>query len=153
MDAKSIVQCLIQLICTYGIPLIIQTDQGTEFNNNIIRDLTSALGSCHIQSSSFTPRVMGHVENFNKTLINMLSHYVQEKPNSWSKYIKYVVFGYNNSIHHTTKYKPAYLFLGFHPNLPSDTMYTSPSIDKDLLENLKIIEEVQKTIPEIMRKQ
>lgn len=152
-DAKAIAKCLLKLICTYGTPFIIQTDQGTEFHNNLIHDLTTAIGTCHIYSSSFTPQVMGHVVNFNKTLINMISHYVQDKPNLWSNYIDYVVFAYNNSIHHTTNYKPAYLFLGFEPTLPSDTIFVPPTIDRDLLDNLNIINEIRQTIPTIIKQQ
>jgi len=152
-DGKSIVKCLLKLICTYGTPAIIQSDRGTEFNNNLIKDLTTAIGSCHILSSAFTPQINGQVENFNNTLINMISHYVNEKPNTWSQYIDYVLFAYNNSIHQTTRYKPAYLFLGYEPNFPSDTLFVSPNVEKDLLENLKIINEIRNSIPEIIAKE
>lgn len=152
-DGKSIVKCLLKLICTYGTPSIIQSDRGTEFNNNLIRDLTTAIGTCHILSSAFTPQVNGLVENFNNTLINMISHYVSDKPNTWSQYIDYVLFAYNNSVHHTTKYKPAYLFFGFEPNFPSDTLFVNPNIDKDLLENLKVVNEIRDTIPAIIAKE
>lgn len=124
-DAHSVAKCLLKLITSYGMFKILQTDKITHFNNSVLSHLTTAIGNCHVFSSAYTPQVQGQTENLNKTLVNMLSHYVQEKPNSWSQYLDAVTFCYNNTVHSTHKHKPAQLFLGFTPLLPNDTLFVS----------------------------
>lgn len=150
-NAQSVAKCLLKLITTYGVFDILQSDRGTHFCNSILNQLFIALGNCHIFSSAYTPQVNGQVESLNKTLINTLSHYVQDKPNSWSQYLDAVTFCYNNTVHSTHKHKPAQLFLGFTPKLPSDTMFVSPDIDSDLFQKLKVIEHVRNTIPDLIK--
>lgn len=57
---------------------ILQSDSGTTFTANVIHHLHTALGSCQILISSFSPNVNGLVEAFNKTLINIILHDVVE---------------------------------------------------------------------------
>ncbi|TLY45653.1 MAG: transposase family protein [Gammaproteobacteria bacterium] len=152
-DSKSIAKCLIQLFCTYGISEILQSDMGTEFTSSIIQQLNLAIGTCHIFASSFTPHFMGQVEKLNGTLCTLLSHFVHNSPNKWSNYLPYVLFAYNNSVNQVTGYRPAYLLFGYNPRFPSDTIFITPQADKDLLENLKIVDEIRNTIPSIIKEQ
>lgn len=152
-DAKSISNCLLKLFFVYGIPNIIQSDLGTENKNALFTCLNTALGSCQIFSSAYAPRVNGQVEKFHSVLANLLSHYVHEKPNTWSNYVDKVVFCYNNSVHHVLKEKPSYLFLGYNVQLPSDTLITLPHSDKDLINRLQVLEEVRKSLPELIKKE
>lgn len=132
---------------------VVQSDQGRHFVSEVILQLTLAIGTTQIFSSAYKPQINGLVENYNKTLINMLSNYVQEQPSKWSQYIDFVTFSYNTSVHSTTGYKPAYLFLAFEPKLPSDTLIVLPNTDKNILQQIKIIENVRKTVPNIIRKE
>ena len=152
-DSKSIAKCLITLFCTFGVTEIIQSDVGTEFASSIIQQLNLALGTCHIFASSYSPHVMGQIERLNGTLCTCISHYVHNSPNQWSKYLPYVLFAYNNSVNQVTGYRPAYLLHGFNPRLPSDTIFITPQADKDLLENLQIVDEIRNTIPNIIKQQ
>lgn len=95
----------------------------------------------------------GLVESFNKTLINIISHYVTQKPSQWSSYLQQAVFVYNNTPHSSHNYKPSYLFFGFEPKMPSDTLLVLPNTEKDILDSLKIIEDVRKTVPNLIRKE
>lgn len=152
-DAPSVAKCLIKLINTYGVFNILQTDRGTPFTAQIIHNLHTALGMCQIFSSAYSPNVNGLVEAFNKTLINIISHYVRENPSKWSNYLQQAAFVYNNTSHSCHNYKPSYLFFGFEPKMPSDTLIVLPEAEKDIIDNLKIIEEVRKTVPNLIRKQ
>jgi len=56
-------------------------------------------------------------------------------------------------VNQVTGYRPAYLLHGFNPRLPSDTIFITPQADKDLLENLQIVDEIRNTIPNIIKQQ
>jgi hypothetical protein len=152
-EADQVAKCLLYLINTFGLFTVLQTDRGRHFTANIIHHLHTALGSCHVYSSSYTPQVNGLVEGFNKTLINIISHYVAKQPNKWFHYLQSAVFAYNNTPHSCHGYKPSYLFLGYTPRTPSDSLITLPNIEKNLLENLKAIDKVRHTVPKLIREE
>jgi transposase InsO family protein/bacterioferritin (cytochrome b1) len=150
-DAQSVAKCLLDLITKYGMFSIIQSDKGTTFTSQVIQKLILALGACQIFSSAYMPQINGQVECYNKILIQMLSNYVQEKPSKWLDYLGYVTFAYNNTKHDTTTFTPSYLFLGFKPLLITDTFFVTPNMDRNLLENIRTIENVRQTVPEIIK--
>lgn len=152
-NAKSVAKCLLQLVLSYGVFNVLQSDRGTTFTAQVIDCLIVSLGSCQVFASAYTPQAMGLVESLNKTIVKALSHYVQEQPNTWSQYLQSVTFAYNNTHHSSHKKRPSTLFLGFSPQFPSDTMFVRPEIDSDLFKQLKIFEDVRKTIPGILAKE
>lgn len=152
-DAKSLSNCLLKLFFVYGTPFVVQSDLGTENKNALFTCLNTALGSCQIFSSAYVPRINGQVERFNGILVNLLSHYCNDKPNTWSNYVDKVVFCYNNSVHHVLKEKPSFLFLGYNVQLPSDTLIALPHTDRELLNRLQTLEEVRKALPALIKKE
>ena len=52
------------------------------------------------------------VERFNKTLVTMLSAYVNEHHSDWDKFLPYVMIAYKASIHETTGFTPNYMMPG-----------------------------------------
>lgn len=84
------------------------------------------------------PQRNGQVESYNTILVQMLSHYVQEKPTKWLDYLGSVTFAYNNTAHDTTRFKLSYLFLGYEPLIISDTFLVVSNIERNVLERIKI---------------
>lgn len=84
------------------------------------------------------PQVNGQVERYNTILVQMLSHYVQEKPTKWLDYLSSVTFAYNNTVHDTTRFKPSYLFLGYEPLMMSDTFLVVSNTERNVLEKIII---------------
>ncbi len=152
-DAPSVAKCLLKLITTYGTFSVLQTDKGTTFTAQIIHQLHTALGMCQILSSSYSPNVNGLVEVSNKTIIDIMAHYTSSFPSKWSNFLQHAAFAYNNTPHSCHGYKPSYLFFGFEPVMPSETLLALPNCDREIMDNLKIIDNVRKTIPELIKKQ
>ena len=71
---------------------------------------------------SFRPQSDGLVERFNRTLLNMLSVFVHDKPNTWDDHLPYVLSAYRSSVHDSTKCTPNCLVYARETNLPIDLM-------------------------------
>jgi len=80
----------------------------------------------------------------------MISHFVQEEPNKWNKYLKYVLFAYNTANNETTKYSPFYLLHGYHPQSIFDYNFINTDTLPDILLELKILKKVSDKLPEII---
>jgi hypothetical protein len=79
-------------------------------------------------TNRYTPECIGATERFNKTIAEMLSHYIPETPlTEWDKHIPSVVFAYNSSLHKTLQEVPHYLMFGRNPRLPLDSIFSLPS--------------------------
>ena len=131
----------------YGLPSRIHTDQGRNFESNLMKEMCTVLG---IEKSHTTPyHAMGNglCEKFNQTLIGMLKTLEEEKKRNWKAHVAPLVHAYNASRQASTKYAPFYLMFGRQPRLPIDLVLGCPTDDKDkghtkfvenLRENLKV---------------
>jgi len=59
-------------ICEYGTPKIIQSDNGTEFTNQVLREMTQLFGIDHRFITAYHPRADGLVERMNKEVARRL---------------------------------------------------------------------------------
>jgi hypothetical protein len=73
----NIAMALWELFCTIGFPKIIQSDNGKEFVNNIIKIMTSKMNTDHRLITPYHPRGNGEAENHVKTTIQMIRKQVK----------------------------------------------------------------------------
>jgi hypothetical protein len=125
-----------EIICRFGAPKIIMTDQGSHFKNQMVDKLCDNYKIEHRLSSPYHPQTNGLVERFNRTLTGMLA-----KTNdifNWDLHIPSVLFAYRTTKHSTTKYTPFYLMYGRDPVLPMeiDNKESPEDNETNLEENL-----------------
>ena len=60
-------------ITIYGVPSMILSDQGPQFNSQLIDAFTQILGCHHIKSTPYHPKTNGAIERFNSTLEKQLA--------------------------------------------------------------------------------
>ena len=60
------------IICRYGIPKVLVSDNGKQFDNNAFRDFCSELGIKNHYSSSAHPQANGQVEVMNWSLLKII---------------------------------------------------------------------------------
>ena len=70
-----------KFIVHYGLPEKFLTDQGHNFESDLLKELCEVAQVKKIRMSSHHPQTNGQCEHFNATLINML-HTLPEKPKS-----------------------------------------------------------------------
>ena len=90
----------------FGIPRRLITDQGTHFNNELMKNLTALLGTNHIQTSAYHPQANGLTERFNSTFHTQLAKFQNSELQDWDEYLGAVTYGYNTGIQGTTRYTP-----------------------------------------------
>lgn len=151
-DAKTVAAKLLEICYTVSFPLCITHDRGTHFQNALMKEFTAALGIGQHPAPAYMAQCQGIVERFNQVLVQAISHYVTEKPNTWAKYVAPATFCYNTSVNVSTGYMPYYLMYGITPTFPSEYIYTSDKIDHNALESIKILNHVRKEIPKILEK-
>lgn len=130
----------IKLISAHGCPTTLITDQGREFCNNLNDHVCQKMGIDHRIASAYHPQTGGHTERFNRTLCNMLAHYVNAAHNDWDEKLPYVLFAYRTARHASTKQTPFYLVYGRMPRLPIELDIPSSQVPEgeNFEENLKI---------------
>ena len=88
-----------RIICKYGVPVRVTSDQGTEFVNQTMKQLGILMGMHHIRTALGNPRSNGLVENHNCVLKLMLPQYVNAFQSNWDEYLQ---FQCNTTVHSQT---------------------------------------------------
>ena len=74
-----------EVICRYGTPRQIHTDQGRNVESNLFQNLCQLLGIDKTRTTPLRPRSDGMVERFNRTLEGMLALFVAENQRDWDE--------------------------------------------------------------------
>jgi hypothetical protein len=68
-----------EIICRHGIPMILQSDRGSNFMSEVIANLCQNFQIKHFKSSAYRPQTNGMVERFNRTIGEALAKIVSYK--------------------------------------------------------------------------
>jgi len=109
-------------ITHYGFPSRIHSDQGPNFESELIKDLCELAGIAKSHTTPYHPMGNGQVERFNSTLLKMLGTLEEDAKADWKSHVAPMVHAYNVTIHKSTGYSPYYLMFGRHPKLAIDAM-------------------------------
>jgi transposase InsO family protein len=99
-------------IRTFGFPLVIQTDQGVEFESLTFKELCRVIRTVKIHSSAYHPQTNGLVERTNRTFIGLLRCLTGEETGLWHEWIQHAEMAYNSAVHDSTGFTPHYLMFG-----------------------------------------
>jgi hypothetical protein len=120
-DALTIVPFIYEdVICRHGIPKRITTDQGTEFVNELTKELCEAYQIKHIRTTAYHPQANGLVERSNQTIKNTLAKLVATQKGEWDLYLSSALFAIRTSKQQTTRLTPANLTYGRELTQPCD---------------------------------
>lgn len=121
--AKLIVE---EVFVRYGIPFTVHSDQGRQYESTLFEEMCQGLHIKKTRSTPYHPQSDGIMERFNKTLVTMLSAYVNDHHSDWDEHLPYVMMAYRTSLHETTGFTPNQLMLGTEVSTPLDIMYEMP---------------------------
>ena len=113
-------------ICHYGFPEKFISDQGRNFESDLIKELCKIAGIQKLHATPYHPQGNGQCERFNSTLCNMLGTLSEEEKSDWKSYLGCMTHAYNCTKHASTTYSPYYLMFGRHPRLPIDVEFGLP---------------------------
>ena len=122
--ARSVVDALMDVwLPRYGFPLFLHSDQGKEFDNVMIHQLSELLGTVKTKTTPYHPRSDGLVERFNRTLLAMLAMFVSQEHDNWDDLLPFMMLAYNTTVHTSTGYTPYRLVFGDECNLPGNLVH------------------------------
>lgn len=111
-----------EVVCRYGAPCKLHSDQGANLCSNVIQCLCQLLGITTTRTSAYHPAGNGQVERFNRTLEAILAKTVADNQHDWDSQLPKALFAYRTAIHETTQFSPFHLMFARSPNLPVDLM-------------------------------
>lgn len=104
-EATTIAQILInEFICRFEVPEHLHTDQGRNFEVEIIKEIYNVLNIMKTRTSPYHPQSDGMIERFNRTLVSMLSTVVDQDQKSWDKQLPPLMFAYRTSMQETNPF-------------------------------------------------
>ena len=104
----------------YGFPEKIVTDQGTNFESFLFKDLCKVANITKLRTTSYHPQCNGNSERFNSTLINMIRTLEQEQKVKWTTHLNTLCSAYKSTVHSSTGFSPHWLMIGRKPRLAVD---------------------------------
>ena len=103
--ADTVADILVEkIILRFGMPLVIHSDQGREFENGLMKSLCSLLGCTKTRTATYHLESDGMIERFNRTCLIMLSMFVNDRRDNWHELLPYVMHAYITSVHESTGY-------------------------------------------------
>ena len=114
-----------EFFCRLLLPKCLHSDQGSQFESEIIRQACRLLGIEKSRTTPYHPQSDGLIETFNRTLLQMLATCANTHPFEWEDHIHKVCMAYNTSIQSSTGYSPFFLMFGRKARLP--ILYDTPT--------------------------
>ena len=112
LKAKVVVKELIKFCTTFGLPKVIQTDQGTNFMSKVFSQVLEVLAVKHRVSSAYHPESQGALERFHQTLKTMLRAYCLDTGKGWDEGIPFLLFAVRETVQESLGFSPAELVFG-----------------------------------------
>ena len=118
-DAQTVARAFVDCwVCTFGVPLVVVSDNGTEFLNEVMGAALNFMGTEHRTTSAIHPQPNGKVERVNATVRNFLQSYVDWSKDSWSDCLATLNFAYNTAVHIGLRLSPFEVVFNYQPRFP-----------------------------------
>lgn len=138
LSAKSAAQALLNFVGRYGTPSEIQSDQGTQYVNELISEFTKLMGVEHLLSiSPYSKEENGLVERANKEVLRHLRAIIFDKRivSNWALNLPIVQRIMNTSVHENIGTTPFHILFG-NLNVPENKIFL-PANEPEKLVDLK----------------
>ncbi|XP_058763854.1 uncharacterized protein LOC131637289 [Vicia villosa] len=105
------------IICRYGVPSRIITDNGSNLNNKMMKELCDEFKIEHHNSSPYRPKMNGAVEAANKNIKKIVQKMVKTYKD-WHEMLPFALHGYRTTMRTSTGATPYSLVYGMEAVLP-----------------------------------
>ncbi|XP_030271730.1 uncharacterized protein LOC115581049 isoform X3 [Sparus aurata] len=142
ITAPVISKALLKFFSVFGLPKVIQTDQGTNFKSKVFAQVLKTLSIKHVTSSPYHPESQGALERFHQTMKAMLRKFCFDSQKDWDDGVPFVLFAAREAVQESLGFSPMNLVFGHQVRGPL----------KVLKEQLVTLETKVKSIPEYVAK-
>ncbi|KAG8229166.1 hypothetical protein J437_LFUL009883 [Ladona fulva] len=108
------------IVLRHGAPRQLLTDRGTNFTSQLMKEVCKILGIRKLQTTAYHPAGNGLVERSHRTLMSILSHFVDTKQRDWDDWLPFAISAYRSAPHSATGESPYFLMHGRDMELPFD---------------------------------
>ncbi|KAG8482790.1 hypothetical protein CXB51_024036 [Gossypium anomalum] len=106
-----------EIICRYGLPERIISDNATNLNNRMMKEVCEQFQIKHHNSSPYRPKMNGAVEAANKNIKRIIGK-MTETYKDWHEKLPFALFAYRTSVRTSTGATPFSLVYGMEAVLP-----------------------------------
>jgi transposase InsO family protein len=107
-----------KIICYFGPPAALLTDQGTHFQNRLLEEFAKIFRIEKYCTTAYHPQSNGAIERMHHTLTEYLRKYIENKKD-WSRWVALCQHAYNCTEHEATEFTPHELLFGRKARTPS----------------------------------
>ncbi|KAI8519844.1 hypothetical protein Bbelb_031010 [Branchiostoma belcheri] len=151
-DAATVADKLFRdFVGQHGVPDQIHSDQGSQFESQLVAELCARLQISKTRTSPYHPQGDGQVERFNRTMKNILAKALAGREHDWDLLLPHVALAYNTSVHSTTKFTPYFLVHGREARLPVDIACQLPATTAQLADLNAALTSVRQAIAQSHR--
>ena len=112
--ATTITDAVVKICSSFGMPDILHSDQGRNFESTLFHQVLQAFGIHKTRTTAYHPQGDGMVERFNRSLLQLLRCYVDTE-DDWERYLPLVLYAYRTAQHSSTGVSPFQLMFGRPP--------------------------------------
>uniref|UniRef100_A0A2N9G5B1 RNA-directed DNA polymerase n=1 Tax=Fagus sylvatica TaxID=28930 RepID=A0A2N9G5B1_FAGSY len=141
------------VICRFGIPRVLVSDNGKQFDNPKFRQFSEELGIHNHYSSPGHPQANGQVEVTNRSLLKLIKTRLEGAKGVWPEELPSILWAYRTTVRIPTGETPFRMTFGTEAVVPVEigmttfrtALYDDQQNETQLRLNLDLIDEVQKT--------
>jgi hypothetical protein len=151
-EAKTVAKNLVERVfSTFGKPVRIHSDRGSEFVNDIITNLAQFYLSDQSNTTAYHPQGNAYAERIHQFFRNALTAYIRRDQRDWDSILPIIIPVYNDSIHEALGgHSPAQVMFGRSLNNPIQLPLNGEQLDpKEYVNSLRLaLDRVQKIVME-----
>ena len=127
-EAETVAQVFVeQFVSHWGVRMQIHTNQGSNFESKLFRELCTLLGIDKTRTTGLHPQSDGMVERYNATMEAMSATCVTKDQKNLDSLLPLQMMAYPSAEHDTTKYSPNVMMFGRKLRQPVDLLYGTVS--------------------------
>jgi hypothetical protein len=131
-EAHTVANSFVEnFVSVFGVPKQLHSDQGTNFESRIFKEMCEILGSEKTRTTAFRPQSDGLVGRGQRTIKAMLSKFVTTNQKDWDTYLPIISMAYNSSVQESTGFTPSMIMFGREMQLPIDLALGQPKNKKE----------------------
>ena len=127
------------IVCLFGIPRSIVSDNGLQFDSRVYRDFCQELKIKNLYSTPRYPQINGQVEASNKTQLTALKKRLDSAKRKWVEELPEVIWAYITTTQKPTGISPFALAYGMEAVIPTEVGLPTIHTDTPDSENLESI--------------
>jgi hypothetical protein len=148
------------VICRFGIPRVLVSDNGKQFNNPRFRQFSQELGIHNHYSSPGHPQANGQVEVTNRSLLKLIKTRLEGAKGLWPEELPSILWAYRTTVRIPTGETPFRMTFGSEAVVPVEiglttlrtSAYDEQQNEEQLRLNLDLIDEVRETAEARMKR-